>query len=605
MDFEVLKSYLVSLGFAVDQPTFRQFDTSLKQAAHVVETHTSGIAKQLLGWQATITGAFVSISGAVLGMADHVAMADQEYRLFALRMFMTQDTAKRLKIGLDALGASLEEVAWDPELHARFLQLQDDQTKLQASLGSGFEGQMRSIRDLRFEFTRLRVELQYLGMQFVSSLFSKFGLTIDDVQKKLEAFNAWVQQHLPEIGDSLATDVLPILKQTWLMIKSLGQVIAEAATVFTNFIGLLSGDESIEGTEFSFHKLAGAIEHVVSWMAQLVQWMSVAEKLLVHVIDALALALSGHFSAALDELKAGLGDLTKQTGALFGAVPGVVAGGVIGGTAGTMGGAALGAAIGTAIAPGLGTAVGTVVGAIGGTIGTMVGAGAGGAVGGAAGYGIGSLREGLAPGLTNERDIRPAIESGQIRPGSQTPTDTASQAYTLAMKAGAQTGIDPRLIFEQWAHETGNFTNRGARDLNNLGGVRIPGTTTYQKFASLDEYEKYFVGLLQSRRYSSQNIQGAKNEEEYAGALKRGGYYEDAYSNYVRGMKNFGNEYAQMAQRDGSQPPAQTVTVDVGGINVMQPNASPEQIQTAVTDGVRKALRQQTELQLAQLSPGY
>jgi hypothetical protein len=38
MDVETLKSYLVNLGFAVNQPELKKFETGLKDAATAVET---------------------------------------------------------------------------------------------------------------------------------------------------------------------------------------------------------------------------------------------------------------------------------------------------------------------------------------------------------------------------------------------------------------------------------------------------------------------------------------------------------------------------------------------------------------------------------------
>ncbi|MDQ2763044.1 MAG: hypothetical protein M3Y22_06000, partial [Pseudomonadota bacterium] len=385
MDIEVLKSYLVSLGFAVNQPQLRTFDLALKDAAGMVESRTVGVLKDVFKWQAALTGAFTGVAAGVVAMADHVAMADQKYRLLGLRMFMTQESARKLSIGLDALGASLEEIAWDPELHAHFLELADDQDRMAKNLGGSFAQTMRSIRDLRFEFTRLKVAGEYLSMQFVAALFQKLGLTVGDVQSKLEDFVRWFEDKIPAIAGGLADDLLPILKDTWQIVTELGVAFAQLGLLFTNVVGVFSGDQSIEGTEFSFRKLAGAVGIVADDIAALLHVLTSAETMLVHFADAAVLVMGGRFADAKKELLSGLD--------LFGPGTGAVLGGVGGAGLGGAGGATYGATLGSAFGP-LGTLLG---GASGGILGTLLG----GAAGAGLGAGAGEVKQMIAPSDQN------------------------------------------------------------------------------------------------------------------------------------------------------------------------------------------------------------
>ena len=54
-----------------------------------------------------------------------------------------------------------------------------DQRTLTKELGPDFENQMLKIRDMRFEFTRFGVELQYLTMNVVRDLAQAFGMDMD------------------------------------------------------------------------------------------------------------------------------------------------------------------------------------------------------------------------------------------------------------------------------------------------------------------------------------------------------------------------------------------------------------------------------------------
>jgi hypothetical protein len=118
----------------------------------------------------------------------------------------------------------------------------------------------------------------------------------------------------------------------------------------------------------------------------------------------------------------------------------------------------------------------------------------------------------------------------------------------IAAKIAANTGISPDVIYAQMQHETGNFTNRGARDLHNYSGINVPGGSgqDYRSFSSDQEYIDYYSGLLK-RKYPG--ALGAQDAGTFAHGLKEGGYYSDSESNYAAGIGRFmrqsGSSYAQ------------------------------------------------------------
>ena len=50
------------------------------------------------------------------------------------------------------------------------------------------------------------------------------------------------------------------------MLRNVGSLVKEFGVVFTNLIGVLSGDSAIEGTTFNLEKMARAIEHLSIWL---------------------------------------------------------------------------------------------------------------------------------------------------------------------------------------------------------------------------------------------------------------------------------------------------------------------------------------------------
>ena len=493
MSAEVIKSYLVSLGFETDQPAFTGFQRTLTTLEAGVTSTVSGVAGEFLKFQLGVTSAFFAAGFGVIGFVDKLAMSDQQMRLFAMRSYMTLQQARGVQTALSTLGASLEDVAWDKELHNRFMVLIQDQRELSRMLGPQYEKQMHDVRDVWFQLQRLEVKGEYFGMKFVSDLLSKMGFGDGDILRSLERLNDFVLTNMPAWSNELATDVVPILKDFWMILKDIGGIGEDLAVDFTNLIALLSGDSSLNTATFDFHKFASALETVAHWMAIVVHYMAEAERLL------LAASPLGLISA------------------LQGYLP------------------QLGGGEASPAAPAAGTA--------------------------------------------------PSVAGSM-----------ADQARRAAKAVSNATGIPADLIFGQWAHETGGFTNRGARDLNNLAGIRFAGSTEYRSFGSVSDFANFYTHLIESRRYTSQGINSARTPEELAHALKMGHYYEGNERDYARGVRNFEPQYA-------GGPGG----VSIGTINIpiTQPNASAHEIHAAVAKGVQAGINERDQRVMAQLNGAY
>lgn len=528
-DVKTLKSYLVSLGFSSNMGQFQsQFEKPLKEAASLVKKETFGITADLLKWQIVITGGFAAIATAIVGTMDKVAMADQDYRLFGERMFMDTNHAKSLKIALDALGEPLEAIAFDPELHERFVQLQLDQKQMQVGLGIDFEKNMRSIRDVNFEFTRFKVELQYLAMGATNSIFKALGSDSGDLLTNLRKVNDWIIKHIPELSDKFAKYLVPVLKDTKEIFSSLWDITKEGTVIFQNLIGILSGDTSIEGTTASFDKLAKSIEHCLHFLKDLLDEAMNVEKALGHMAIGVELLEQHKYAEAGKEFGNAYTDSTKQT-------------------------------------------------AISKKFSGPVGAGA-------------DLYDAIVPGG------KPIFDLKSYLFGKDTNTTTnnsiSSKASSIAQQISKDTGIPANFIFDQFAHETNDFSNRGAKSLNNLAGIR--NGKDYRNFDSLDDFASYFEKTITSKRYTSQGILDARTIDNYSASLKNGGYYEDSLSNYSSGLKARDKEY-------NGQPSSIDNSVTIGDIYVEHSNASANDIANAVVAKVQAKQGTQTQRNFSQL----
>jgi hypothetical protein len=321
----ILTEYLVKLGFTQDTVAFSQFQRALREVNSLVDNQFGQMATKILQFQTASVAAFAAVGAAAIGIVDKTAMADQEYRLLALHMYTSLPVARELKIALDALGQPLENIMWDPELAARFNQLVKDQRALTQELGPDFENQMLKIRDVRFEFTRFGVELEYLTMKVVQNLAQAFGLTVDDMLGRMRKFNDWFVANMPQIAEWISSRLVPVLQDVWRVLTATGEVVKEALVGFTMLIGILSDNKALQSTEFSFTNLTKAIQTSVGWLATFLEVLAKIEKNILLLFSAANQAVHGQYGAAMGELRKmtpiGLPDYGTQGVPLSGAGP--------------------------------------------------------------------------------------------------------------------------------------------------------------------------------------------------------------------------------------------------------------------------------------------
>jgi len=125
----------------------------------------------------------------------------------------------------------------------------------------------------------------------------------------------------------------------------------------------------------------------------------------------------------------------------------------------------------------------------------------------------------------------------------------------LALQVSQETGVPADIIQGQWSLETGNFSNWGATQANNFGGMKkfkeqpawfsgdaqSPEGDDYQVFESPQEYASYYASYL--KKYYPDAI-SARTPEDFAAALYHGGYYggtgesdDEKIANYAAGIR--------------------------------------------------------------------
>lgn len=251
-NYETIKSYLVGLGFAVDDLSARKFAEALKRTAVSVDKFVDTSAKGF----AVVGGAFVTataaVAGATVGLMSSVAKQDLGFQILARRMLMTTEATRKMKLATDALGYSLPEILFGPpELRERYNQLIQDQTRMLQFFGSDQgEHAFRTIRDIQFQFTRMGPALQMFGMRLTEDIINKLTGTPMSLENRLKQFVDWFEgpSGFVRISDKISGVIVPAFN-----------LLAKAASgVWSGMFGS-STDPNAPVTKFGLNTLGTAL----------------------------------------------------------------------------------------------------------------------------------------------------------------------------------------------------------------------------------------------------------------------------------------------------------------------------------------------------------
>jgi hypothetical protein len=339
-DTQILREYLVNLGFQVSTPELRKFEDALRITGQQAEKFTTGIARSFTAAGASVIGVLTGISTGVLALADSVSRQDLEMQLFARRMFLSADAARQMKIAADALGFSLEDIVWGPkELQERYAGLVAEQKKLDEGMGGTayIEDRLKRIRDLRNEFTKIQVAVTEGSRGLAASLYDKiFGGT--QGEERLAKFNHFVDSLIndtPHIVDELSTALAPALFNTWKILSDIADITKTIFSWGLRIIGEIFNDEQLKSGQVNIENVGLALDHVSFALERLLNKLD----RMAHFIEshkwAARLFGEGAGAAIGAKIGAGIGTAFGPEGTLPGAAIGAVIGGAFGSAAGS------------------------------------------------------------------------------------------------------------------------------------------------------------------------------------------------------------------------------------------------------------------------------
>ncbi|TGE35873.1 hypothetical protein E4K67_22415 [Desulfosporosinus fructosivorans] len=243
---ETIKEYLVSLGFKTDNSSLNAAQAAMKKAENSVDSFANSSVKSFAKAAVGVV-TFVATANLALGkFIVELAQADLQTEMFARKMWMSKDAAKAYQSSIDALGVSVNDLYLSTELMDKYLDL-NRQARDMGVPAEEYDKQMRGVRDITFQFQRLKLEgtyaLQWIGYYLTKYLAGPLG----DIKGWLTKVNDEVQRTMPiwtKRVAEVASWFVRLGKAAWSIRDALGAVVGVLAgfkmiSMLTNPLGLL------------------------------------------------------------------------------------------------------------------------------------------------------------------------------------------------------------------------------------------------------------------------------------------------------------------------------------------------------------------------------
>jgi hypothetical protein len=205
---DVIREYLVSLGFDTDQASLGKAQGALTQMAKSVNSFSSSLEGLAIvgGVIAAIGGLAAVFEQLTLGVAG-ATIKNQE---FSRQMWMDYDTAVAFKSSLDSLGVSIQDLYLSPTLMNAFIQFR--QLAQQMKTPADFQSTMDNLQQITFQFDEFKLEasyaIQWIGYALAKDLSGPLG----DFQDGLKKLNTWIITTMPVWAKKIADFIVNIIK---------------------------------------------------------------------------------------------------------------------------------------------------------------------------------------------------------------------------------------------------------------------------------------------------------------------------------------------------------------------------------------------------------
>lgn len=262
MSTDIIKEYLVKIGFDADDTSFKGAEKKIQQLELALGKLATTITGKVVTAFAGVGVALGTASLAVGHFASAVASADMQVEILSRRLFTTEANARALKSVMDSMNIGsieeLQDINLNPELRRQFMSLRQAANMFEP--GAAAQEGLATIRSVGYELQRLGLIFNYFMLNVVGRLGQYLEKPIENIRNSLRGFEDWFANNFDKIADSVAIFLSHIVSLTGAFIKILEVVWEIGKAAFGVFDGLQKLPGWIKAAAAAMGVLALAIQ---------------------------------------------------------------------------------------------------------------------------------------------------------------------------------------------------------------------------------------------------------------------------------------------------------------------------------------------------------
>lgn len=237
---ETMQEYLVKIGWNVDENSFKKTRDTIDDIKDSLIGSASKIASSFTKAAGIIVGDVIySVNEQMFSIIETTAQLDYQTERLARQYWSTEKNVRSFATALDVLGESESSMMYmTDEQYKRFIQLNQLGRTLEAP--KELDEYLVKVRDINFEFSRLKMIAQY-GTRWVTYWLSQLtGKDTDAVLKKLRSINDYIIKNLPKITAQISKFFYFFYRMgktiMWAL-KGIGNAVVSVLDIFDSSVG--------------------------------------------------------------------------------------------------------------------------------------------------------------------------------------------------------------------------------------------------------------------------------------------------------------------------------------------------------------------------------
>lgn len=199
----VLKSFLVRLGFSVDESSFNGALNKVNNFSSLARAATSKLASNFVSASDIMFSYATKAATSIYEIVDATVKADEATKQMSKEMMISESSARAYSTALNSLCLKQSDLLYlSDEQYKRLIRMNEFNKTLEAP--ADVSNTLEKIRSIQEEFAKLKSMLSYIKRWFVYYLGKYFGTQLDQIHNKFKNFTTFIKDNLQPIAEKAA-----------------------------------------------------------------------------------------------------------------------------------------------------------------------------------------------------------------------------------------------------------------------------------------------------------------------------------------------------------------------------------------------------------------